>query len=133
MDFATRLKELRKEYELNQDRLAEIAEVSKSSISMYENGNRIPELETFEKLADYFNVDMDYLKGKTSIRRNEGEILIVGEEDSYYLNDETRRIAQEIYDNQDLRILFDASKDAKPEDLKFVADMMMRLKGDNTM
>lgn len=68
MTFAERLKLLRKERRLTQEKMAELTGISKSSISMYENGNRIPELETFESLADFFNVNMDYLKGKSDIR-----------------------------------------------------------------
>ena len=41
--------------------------VSKSSINMYERGEREPGLETLERIADYFNVDMDYLLGKSEI------------------------------------------------------------------
>jgi transcriptional regulator with XRE-family HTH domain len=122
MKFANRLKELRKEHRLSQHELASIIGVSKSAISMYENGNRLPELETFEKIADYFNVDMDYLKGKSSIVRESKSV--------YYLNDETREIAQEIYDNKDLRMLFDASRKATPEDLKFIVEMARKLKGE---
>lgn len=122
MKFANRLKKLRSEHGLNQQELANIAGVSKSAISMYENGNRLPELETFEKIADYFNVDMDYLKGRSGIERDSESV--------YYLNDETREIAQEIYDNKDLKILFDASRKATPEDLKFIVEMAKRFKGE---
>ena len=71
MSFNERIKLLRKERNLTQEQLAEEAGLSKSSISMYENGNRVPELETFESLADFFNVDLDYLKGKSDIRRKD--------------------------------------------------------------
>lgn len=69
MEFGDRIKELREENKLTQQQLADSINISKSSISMYENNNRVPELETFEALADFFNVDMDYLKGKSDIRR----------------------------------------------------------------
>lgn len=38
--------------------------ISKSTISMYENGNREPNFETLECIADYFNVDMNFLLGR---------------------------------------------------------------------
>lgn len=65
MDFRTRLKELRKEKRLNQRELAEKLMIAPSTISMYENGNREPNFEILEQLADFFNVDMNYLLGKT--------------------------------------------------------------------
>lgn len=56
--FGTRLKYLRKQDGLVQQDLANALGVSKSTISMYETGNREPDFETLEKIADYFNVDM---------------------------------------------------------------------------
>lgn len=46
----------------------------------------------------------------------------------YYLNDETAAIAQDIFENKDLRLLFDAARDATPEDLKLTHDMLLALK-----
>lgn len=64
--FSKRFKELRASQNLTQDELAKKLELSKSSISMYENGNREPDFETLELIADYFNVDMNYLLGNTN-------------------------------------------------------------------
>ncbi len=63
--FHVRLKELRLEEHLTQAELASIIGIAKSTISMYENGNREPDFETLESFADYFNVDMNYLTGYT--------------------------------------------------------------------
>ena len=65
MGFRTRLKELRIEKKLNQRELAEKLMIAPSTISMYENGNREPNFEILEQLADFFNVDLNYLLGKT--------------------------------------------------------------------
>ena len=46
----------------------------------------------------------------------------------YYLNDETAAIAQNIFENKELRLLFDAAKDAEPEDLETVHSMLLALK-----
>ena len=50
------------------------------------------------------------------------------ETQGYYINPETAAIAQEIHDNPELRILMDASRDLSPEDVKFVAEMVQRMK-----
>lgn len=50
------------------------------------------------------------------------------QEQSYYTNQETAKIAQEIYDNKELSLLFDAARDAKPEDLQTVHTMLLALK-----
>ena len=65
MSFKTRLKQLRKERNINQRELSECIKVAPSTISMYENGQREPNFEVLEVLADFFNVDMNYLLGKT--------------------------------------------------------------------
>ena len=70
-----------------------------------------------QKIADYFGVSVDY--------------LMTGEEkdgDKYYINEETAEMAQALFENRDLRVLFDAAKDASPEDLKTTYDMLMALK-----
>lgn len=67
-NFAGRLKELRKESGLTQIELSTKVGISKSSISMYEANSRKPELETLEAIADYFNVNMDFLLGKSDTR-----------------------------------------------------------------
>lgn len=46
----------------------------------------------------------------------------------YYFNKETAKTAQELFDNQDMRILFDAARDASPEDLKKAAEYLSFLK-----
>lgn len=66
MEFSNRLKELRSSRNLSQDDLAKNLGLGKSSISMYEKGKRKPSFEVLEALADFFNVDMDYLLGKTN-------------------------------------------------------------------
>lgn len=67
MDFASRLKELRAKRSMSQAELAKQLGVSKSRISMYELGEREPDFYTLELIADYFNVDMDYLLGKKGV------------------------------------------------------------------
>ncbi len=64
--FSETLKELRKREELTQEELANKLEISKSAISMYENGNRTPDFETLEMFADFFNVNLSYLIGENN-------------------------------------------------------------------
>lgn len=64
MPFKDMLKHLREERGLSQDELARLTQLSKSTISMYENGNREPKFETLEVIADFFNVDMNTLLDK---------------------------------------------------------------------
>lgn len=59
------LKSLRTERNMTQDQLAKILKISRSTIGMYEKGDREPDYETLEAIADFFNVDIDYLLGRT--------------------------------------------------------------------
>ncbi len=75
-DFKNVFKNLRIKAGYTQDGLAEALGLSRSAVSMYENGNREPDFETLEKIADFFNVDMNYLLGsstKTTIIQNNFE------------------------------------------------------------
>lgn len=63
-----RLKELRKERKLTQTELGNKINVTKVSISGYENGNRSPDTDTLQRLADYFDVTTDYLLGRSNVR-----------------------------------------------------------------
>lgn len=60
------LKLLRNEKNMSQQELAEALGISKSSINMYERGERQPNFEVLETIADFFNVDIDYLLGRTN-------------------------------------------------------------------
>lgn len=65
--FSERLRQLRTARDLSQLEFSKQIRLSKSSINMYERGEREPGLETLERIADYFNVDMDYLLGKSDV------------------------------------------------------------------
>ena len=65
MDFSTILKELRTEKGLPQSSLAELLGITQDSISLWENGKRIPDTQYLVKLADIFSVATDYLLGRS--------------------------------------------------------------------
>lgn len=62
-----RLKELRNAASLSQDELGNALGLSKSSISNYEKGYRQPDMATLHSIADYFNVTVDYLIGRSAL------------------------------------------------------------------
>ena len=68
-NFAAVIKQLRMERGITQEQLASMLKVSRSTIGMYETGNREPDFETCEAIADIFNVDMDYLTGRSKVER----------------------------------------------------------------
>lgn len=63
-----RLKKLREKKDLNQKEFSKILNISNTTLSQYEAGNRTPSDEIKEKIADYFCVSVDYLLGRTDIK-----------------------------------------------------------------
>lgn len=68
-----RLKELRIEKELLQSDIAKIINKSERTVGFYETGERDMGTETLSKLAEFFNVSIDYLLGKSDIRNLENQ------------------------------------------------------------
>ena len=65
-EFKDMLRYLRQREGLSQAELADRLGITKSAVSMYENGNRMPSYEMEERIADYFNVGIDFLRGNSS-------------------------------------------------------------------
>ena len=64
-DFSERIKQLRAEHGLTQDAVGKIIGVKRYSVYTYEKGLNYPEVRGLIILADYFNVSLDYLVGRT--------------------------------------------------------------------
>ncbi len=69
--FSERLRFLRTEAGYSQAEFSKLVKISRSSINMYERGDREPGFKKLEIFADFFNVDTDYLLGKSNIRCKE--------------------------------------------------------------
>lgn len=61
-----RIKELRKEEGLTLKQMGQLLNMPDSTLSQYENGRRKPKEETWQKLADFFDVSVPYLRGATT-------------------------------------------------------------------
>ena len=66
--FARRMLSLRTEAGLSQQKVADLLEVSKSTISLYETGYTVPDAKTIYKLCDIYHVSADYLLCRTDYR-----------------------------------------------------------------
>ena len=63
-----RIKELREEKNISQLELAKKLNLTQQSISLYEKGDREPSIDVLKSIANFFNVSLDYLLGKSDIR-----------------------------------------------------------------
>ena len=57
--MTTMLKNLRRERRMTQKSLAKVFNISQTSVSKYETGEAVPDLETAVKMADFFGVSLD--------------------------------------------------------------------------
>ncbi len=95
--------------------LAEATGLPEGTISRIASGQtKEPTLKTLRLLAKALDCTIDDLQTGGTV-------------EPYYLNQETADIAQEIYENSNLRILFDASKNLSPEDIKAVVEIAKRI------
>ena len=116
------LKKLREEKGLTQSELGKELGISPSTVGMYEQGRRKPDFETLEKIADIFNVDMNFLIGNTKVDENTPD---------YYYDDEAMKAAEFLHKNPEYKVLMDASRKIRPEDIRFIAEMIDRMSGNN--
>ena len=63
--FGERLKKLRQRSNISQSELASRLNIAKSTLAMYEIGQREPNFETLQQIANFFDVTTDYLLGRT--------------------------------------------------------------------
>ena len=117
--FSTNLKSLLTERSKNQLEVAKSIGVSPQTFNTWTQGIAIPRMGKLQKLADYFGI-------------NKSDLLEEHSDDSeehYYLDKEARDAAEFLFHNPDYRVLFDASRNVKKEDIDFVAEMIRRATG----
>ena len=89
--------------------------ISNMTFSDWKKGKSTPKVDKLQKIADFFGVTLEYLTtGKET-------------KPQYYLDDETAAIAQEIFENPDMKSLFDMSRKMSPEKLKAHLQFMKTL------
>ena len=123
MCLAKNIRYLRKKANLSQEDIAtRLGYKSFTTIQKWESGVAEPSVLVVRKLAEIFNVDMNALTTQDieKIESNPSE--------GYYLDPDTAKKAQELFDDPNLRVLFDAARDARPEDLQKAADYLRAAK-----
>lgn len=87
--------------------------VSRSAVAMWENGNREPDLDTLEALADIFNIPMS--------------ALLAQDPDQYA---ELWELRETFRRRPEMRTLFSLTKKASPEDVQKAIEIITILRGD---
>lgn len=118
MLIGKRLKDLRKAKGFNQQDLGNLVNVTKVSICCYEKGTRTPNLETFQDLANVFNVSADYLLG------NDINVNVVKEGEETYNISIPKEIAS-LYN--ELKLNDDLYRRLIEEDPKRITELLGKL------
>ena len=137
MDIGKRIKLLRTNLGMSQNELADkMGYTSRTTISKIESGNIKVTTEDVVKFADELFSTVPYLMGwsdsENQSNKDTTKILQdsnndTPEKDSYYLDDDAREMAQFMFDNPEYKVLFDATRKVKKEDIEFVKDFIERL------
>nr|DAQ31972.1 MAG TPA: Repressor protein CI [Caudoviricetes sp.] len=116
--FAKNLRYYLNKNNMTQAELAKRLNVGTTSVYNWCNGIKSPRMDKVDAMCHIFNCKRSNLiEDKEHVEENE-----------YYLDPETAKKAQEIFENKQLSLLFDAARDAEPEDLETVHTMLMALK-----
>lgn len=130
------IKNARLERGYTQKELAEKLNVSQNAVHNWENGKREPNIAILHNISKILDKSIILL-----IEGNEDKYPLspkdyktdlensMNQQDKlYYLDPETAKKAQEIFENKELSLLFDAARDASPEDIQTVHTMLLALK-----
>lgn len=112
--FSETLSSLRKREGLTQSELAARLGISKSAVSMYERGQREPELELLEKMADTFHVSVTALLGRAEPNAED--------------DPELQEYLTALRDRPEMRMLFSLTKNAKKEDVETAVRLIEALR-----
>lgn len=104
-------------------RVAKETGVTTATLSSWKTGKYTPKSEKLQKLADYFGVNVDVFSDR--------DVQTLVQANTYYYNKETLEMAQALFKNKELRLLFDATKDIDSTDLYLVYDLVKRMKRTN--
>ena len=119
--FSENLNRCLARFDKTQKEVADAIGVSPQTFNTWCQGIALPRMGKVQLIADYFGI------GKTDqIDKKEEQ-----PDSHYYLNDDTRQLAQFMFENPEYKVLFDASRKVKKEDIEFVKQMIDRVRGDS--
>ena len=142
------------EHEKTQQELANAIGVSKSTVSTWTNGKRIPRMSKVDKMCKFFGVPRSAILGDVVIdedpsiifhnavksasrlpmpgadeefRRRVLEIINENQQPQYYDDETVQIVTDRLRTNPEYSVLFKASADVKPENIEYVAELIKKL------
>ena len=117
--FARNLNRFLKINEKNQADIAMLLNVSQAAVSTWCTGIKLPRMYKVQSLADYFCIN------KSDLLEDKGT---QEEDNSYYIDEYAKELAQFLFKNPEYRVLFDAAKDVSADDLEMVKTIIDKFK-----
>ncbi|WP_018247666.1 helix-turn-helix domain-containing protein [Orenia marismortui] len=127
--FRNRLEEERKKKGLTQRGLAVELNIPVSEIAFYELGDKKPNLDTLNKLADLFGVSTDYLLGRSDQRQNINQQI----KDVLSKDPVLHEFWEEISRREDLQLLFKQTRDLEPDSIYRVIEIIKTIEDEERM
>lgn len=113
--MARNIKRLMDINEIDRNKICSDLNIKYTTFADWVNANTYPRIDKIEMMANYFHVS------KAELVEEDADLR-------YYVDIETTKMAQSLFENKELRMLFDAAQDASPEDLETVHSMLLALK-----
>lgn len=128
-DFRIRLEKALTKKNMKPIELAEKTGISQSTISQYRSGYSKPKDKRLVKIAEALQVNPAWLMGLDVPEEPQShDVKNPRHQTGYYLDNETAQAAQEIFENRELRALFDVARKASASDLQTAYDVLLALK-----
>ena len=90
--------------------------VSSATVSDWCNGKKMPRMDKIQAICNWLRIE------KSDLLEDKGH-----KNSSYYLYDDAKELAEFLYSNPEHRILFDATRKVKKDDIQFVKEMIDRM------
>lgn len=139
MNLGVRLRQLRTAKGLSQIDLAKRLQIANSTLSLYESNDRFPDKEMLNRIADFFNVSVDYLLGRTDDPR---PIDQINEENKQRITEalkndpeaaELLEFWEELKEREDLKLLFKQVRPLSDESIRRVIRIIKAIEDEESM
>lgn len=119
--FSKRLRYFLDKYDMTQNELAKRLGVGTTSVYNWCNGIKSPRMDKVDKMCEIFNCRRSDLMEERTEEEPAG----------YYHDPEAQQAAQFLFENPEYKVLFDATRNVKREDIDFVKQMIDRIRGNS--
>lgn len=118
--FSKHLRYFLNQNNMTQAELAKRLHVGTTSVYNWCNGIKTPRMDKVDAMCELFHC-------------KRSDLMTEKEENNepYYLNDDVREMVQFLFENPEYKVLFDASRKVKKDDIEFIKQMIDRVRGDN--